>query len=165
VGDESASAVLDGDAGHRLLTEHLPGLGVVGFDHHLAIRIATGTAVWAEGFAPAELVGRRLPELARHGDAETLRVDPSPVSAEHRIVRPDGTVRTILGRGEGVVDETGQVVRVVGVNQDITERRRADEERLLGRLYELQESQDRRLAADLHDGHIQSLAAIDFKLE
>jgi signal transduction histidine kinase len=98
---------------------------------------------------------------------EKLRVDPSPVSAEHRIIRPDGTVRTILGRGEGVVDETGRVVRVVGVNQDITERRRADEERrrLLGRLYELQESQDRRLAADLHDGHIQSLAAIGFKLE
>jgi len=49
----------------------------------------------------------------------------------------------------------------------ITDRRRADAEcrRLLGRVYEAQEGQDRRLAADLHDGHVQSLATIGFKLE
>jgi signal transduction histidine kinase len=55
----------------------------------------------------------------------------------------------------------------IGTDQDITDRRRADAERrrLLGRVYEAQEGQDRRLAADLHDGHVQSLAAIGFKLE
>ena len=72
-----------------------------------------------------------------------------------------------MARGEGVVDEHGRVVRFIGTEQDITERRRADAERrrLLGRVYEAQEGQDRRLAADLHDGHVQSLAAIGFKLE
>jgi PAS domain S-box-containing protein len=61
----------------------------------------------------------------------------------------------------------GQVERFIGTEQDITERRRADAERrrLLHRVYEAQEGQDRRLAADLHDGHVQSLAAIGFKLE
>ena len=67
-----------------------------------------------------------------------------------------------MARGEGVVGEDGQVERFIGTEQDITERRRADAERrrLLHRVYEAQEGQDRRLAADLHDGHVQSLAAI-----
>jgi PAS domain S-box-containing protein len=92
--------------------------------------------------------------------------DPAPFSFEHRIVRADGTVRTVMARGEGVVED-GQVVRFIGTDQDITERRRAGAERrrLLNRVYEAQEGQDRRLAADLHDGHVQSLAAIGFKLE
>ena len=66
-----------------------------------------------------------------------------------------------------MVDEDGRLVRFIGADQDITERRRADAERrrLLHRVYEAQEGQDRRLAADLHDGHVQSLAAIGFKLE
>ncbi|HEX2156048.1 MAG TPA: PAS domain-containing protein [Actinomycetes bacterium] len=93
--------------------------------------------------------------------------DPAPFAFEHRIVRTDGTVRTVMAHSEGVVDERGQVVRFIGTDQDITERRRADAERrrLLNRVYEAQEGQDRRLAADLHDGHVQSLAAIGFKLE
>jgi len=96
-----------------------------------------------------------------------IRDDPSPFALEHRIIRPDGDVRTVLARGEGVVDEDGRLVRFIGTDQDITDRRRADAERrrLLNRVYEAQEGQDRRLAADLHDGHVQSLAAIGFKLE
>jgi PAS domain S-box-containing protein len=98
---------------------------------------------------------------------ERLPTDPAPFTLEHRIVRSDGAVRSVLVRGEGVVDEDGRVVRLIGTDQDITDRRRVDAERrrLLGRVYEAQEGQDRRLAADLHDGHVQSLAAIGFKLE
>jgi signal transduction histidine kinase len=96
-----------------------------------------------------------------------MRTDPSPFCFEHRFVRTDGVTRTVMARGEGVVDEHGRVVRFIGTGQDITDRRRADTERrrLLARVYEAQEGQDRRLAADLHDGHVQSLAAIGFKLE
>jgi two-component system sensor histidine kinase UhpB len=98
---------------------------------------------------------------------DRMRADPTPYAYEHRMVTSDGTIRTFLARGEGKVDEDGRVVRFFGTDQDITERRRADAERrrLLNRVYEAQEGQDRRLAADLHDGHVQSLAAIGFKLE
>jgi PAS domain S-box-containing protein len=114
----------------------------------------------ADHIHPADLE-RVLAQLGQ------MRADPSPFSFEHRIVRTDGVTRTVLARAEGVVDEQGRVVRFVGTNQDITDRRKADAERrrLLGRVYEVQEGQDRRLAADLHDGHVQSLAAIGFKLE
>jgi PAS domain S-box-containing protein len=101
------------------------------------------------------------------GELGRLRTDPAPFAFDLRVIRADGAVRTVMVRGEGVVDERGQVVRFIGTDQDITERRRADAERrrLLNRVYEAQEGQDRRLAADLHDGHVQSLAAIGFKLE
>jgi signal transduction histidine kinase len=36
---------------------------------------------------------------------ERLPTDPTPFAFQHRIVRGDGTVRSVLVRGEGVVDE------------------------------------------------------------
>jgi two-component system sporulation sensor kinase A len=47
---------------------------------------------------------------------------------EHRVVKPDGDVRLIFGRGEVFTDEHGRPVRVAGTGQDITERRRMEEE-------------------------------------
>jgi two-component system NarL family sensor kinase len=58
-------------------------------------------------------------------------------------------------------------VRLIGTNQDVTEARQVEQERrrLLARLYEVLEGQHQRLAVDLHDGHVQSLAAIGLKLD
>jgi PAS domain S-box-containing protein len=288
-----------GDAGFRLLAEHLPDIIILAFDNQLDIWAATGTALRARGWTAGQFLGRKVPEVGRPDDAavteascraalrgeirrfethgnlepsrlwamqfvplpgerdaivggmvlarditdhrraerqlqasrrqlaeaqriaqvgswewdvlfdevtvsdelcriiglplgsswtmadgirrlipeaeveqverlvERMRTDPAPYAYEHRMVSSDGTTRTFLARGEGMVDEQGRVVRFIGTDQDITERRRAEDERrrLLNRVYEAQEGQDRRLAADLHDGHVQSLAAIGFKLE
>src|SRR5919204_4842975 len=64
----------------------------------------------------------------------------------------------MLAHTQGVCDQAGRVVRVVGTNQDITKAKQAEQERqrLLGRLYEVLDGQDQRLAADLHDGHMQA---------
>jgi PAS domain S-box-containing protein len=93
--------------------------------------------------------------------------DGTPFEVEHRTILPDGQVRTVLVRGEGVRDRYGRIVRLIGTNQDVTEARRAEQERqrLLARLYEALEGQHQRLAVDLHDGHLQSLAAIGLKLD
>jgi PAS domain S-box-containing protein len=45
---------------------------------------------------------------------------------EYRIVRPDGTIRWIRDRAFPVRDRDGQVVRVAGVAEDVTERRRLE---------------------------------------
>ncbi|HET9466911.1 MAG TPA: ATP-binding protein, partial [Vicinamibacterales bacterium] len=42
---------------------------------------------------------------------------------EYRIVRPDGTIRWIRDRGVPVRDAAGNVIRIAGVAEDITERR------------------------------------------
>jgi PAS domain S-box-containing protein len=93
--------------------------------------------------------------------------DGTPFEVEHRTILPDGQVRAVLARGEGVRDERGRIVRIIGTNQDVTEARQAEQERqrLLARLYEVLEGQHQRLAVDLHDGHVQSLAAMGLKLD
>lgn len=48
---------------------------------------------------------------------------------EFRIVKPDGTVKHIHGIGHPVLDSSGQLVQVLGTMVDITERKRAEEER------------------------------------
>ncbi len=50
-----------------------------------------------------------------------------PFDLEHRVVRPSGEIRWIQAIGRGVCDEQGAVVRVLGVNIDITARKAAEE--------------------------------------
>jgi PAS domain S-box-containing protein len=48
---------------------------------------------------------------------------------EHRIVRPDGTQRAVAGRGRTVCDTDRRPVRMLGTELDITDRKRAEEQR------------------------------------
>lgn len=50
-----------------------------------------------------------------------------PFGFEHRIVRPDGSVRLLQARGRVAVDEKGQPIKMFGTGQDITERRQAED--------------------------------------
>ena len=54
-----------------------------------------------------------------------LLVDGKARSQEIRIIRPGGKVARILVRGEGQYDKAGKVFRLVGIAQDITERKPA----------------------------------------
>ena len=51
----------------------------------------------------------------------------APWDVEFRVVHPDGNVRWVMGKGEVLRDEAGQPTRLLGVNVDITDRKRADE--------------------------------------
>ena len=55
---------------------------------------------------------------------------------EYRYLRPDGTTRWIAARGILLRDAQGRAVRMIGTNQDITERKQREEvkERSLGQL-------------------------------
>jgi diguanylate cyclase (GGDEF)-like protein/PAS domain S-box-containing protein len=104
--------------------------------------VRTGEAVWsrdleaASGLAPAtfggtveafldvvhpddrELVRRSLVEAAEQARGFEL---------EYRIVLPDGKVRWRSAAGDALTVEDGQATRMIGVGQDITERREAEE--------------------------------------
>ncbi len=69
-------------------------------------------------------------------DAETrrLRAQVGPFSHEFRVIRPDGEERWILAQG-AVSGEQGRPARMLGLNIDITERKRTEAA--------LQESQER----------------------
>ncbi len=55
-----------------------------------------------------------------------LRERGGSYEMEYRIVRPDGSVRTVLGRGHGELDGDGRVTRALGILQDVTERVEAE---------------------------------------
>jgi PAS domain S-box-containing protein len=105
---------------------------------------ATGTVYWSEenfriwGFDPQQDPPRRDTVLQRLHPEDRDRVTDSVKEAvrekrdyvvEFRIVLPDGAVRHIHGLGHPVFDANGELVEVVGTQVDVTERKRAEQER------------------------------------
>ncbi|MCK5485110.1 MAG: PAS domain S-box protein, partial [Desulfobacterales bacterium] len=45
---------------------------------------------------------------------------------EYRIVHPDGSVRWVSDRGFAIKNKTGQVVRIAGITEDITDRKQSE---------------------------------------
>jgi len=46
---------------------------------------------------------------------------------EHRVIRPDGEVMHVLNRNRLIFDPDGRILKVIGVNQDITARKRMED--------------------------------------
>lgn len=76
-----------------------------------------------------------------------------PFAFDHRIVRPDGTIRWLHGKGHVVADDAGIPLRMIGSGQDITERRRIADEQ--ARLY-------REAAAARAEAEAANRAKLDF---
>src|ERR1039457_3998524 len=80
-----------------------------------------GAAVFSDHVFPEdrELVQRRLEEAFQNGHLEF----------ECRIIRADQAIRWISSKGEVVRNKQGQPIRMMGVVTDVTERKRAEEEK------------------------------------
>jgi PAS domain S-box-containing protein len=78
-----------------------------------------------------------------------------PYQFEHRLRHDDGRVAWLDGRGHAVRDAQGQVIRLVGTGQDITERKRAEDE-----VRKLTEELERRI-----ESRTQELARANAELE
>ena len=105
------------------------------------------------------------PVYAKDAEGRYLLVNPAAASAAG--LRPD----QILGYTDAALkapwrDADGRIAGVVGVSRDVTEEERADSDRrrLLGRLHDIQEEERGRIAVGLHDGPLQGLATLGFKL-
>jgi PAS domain S-box-containing protein len=112
---------------------------------------ATGIVYWSEenfriwGFDPQQAPPRRQAVLRRLHPEDREKVvedarqavrDRTDYVVEFRIVLPDGTVRHIHGLGHPVFNADGELVEVVGTQVDVTERKRAEQER--EKLHQLQ---------------------------
>lgn len=103
--------------------------------------MATGEGTWSAemfrlyGRDPAQGVMSYADFLAtiHPDDCETFRRNEALALAERRsswhefrIMRPDGSVRWIQGWNTPICDGAGEVVRLVGTEQDVTERKRTE---------------------------------------
>jgi PAS domain S-box-containing protein len=130
------------DRDHVLsLAERSAGIGI--WDVDLVTGMVRGTPQFFSlfGLEPADdPVPIEVMRAVRHPDdgkrviqgfKEALESGTDYYEMEYRIVRPDGETRWIFGRGRVVRDPSGQPVRYSGVDIDITERKRLEEQQKL----------------------------------
>ena len=101
---------------------------------------------WIESIHPEDL-DRVTGEFERAGAASQAQV-------EYRIVRPDGEVRWIWARMFSVPTGTGNAMRLIGIAQDITDRKQAEKVRAF--LASIVESSDDSIIGTDLDGRILS---------
>jgi PAS domain S-box-containing protein len=138
-------------------------------------------AAWAQYMeVPAQV--ERLDWVARLHPEDRSRVlehwrgliaSGIPSEIEMRLRRSDGSYRWFLARQQPLRDETGGVARWYGTLTDIEDRRQSEEklrrsaeelQALSRRLVELQESERKLLARELHDRVGQALTALSINL-
>src|SRR5215510_1799245 len=85
----------------------------------------------------------------------------------YRVLRPDGSVIWLEKNARAFFDQNGNMVRVIGMVADVTERKLAEDAltSLSGHLIEAQEEERRRIARELHDDYNQRLAMLAIDLE
>ena len=104
---------------------------------------AAQMTIWDWSLPPGNGIGRSESSAAPFGamlrvvhpndqpavaEAITAAIEKgAPWDIEFRVVHHDGNVRWVMGKGEVLRDELGQPTRLLGVNVDITDRKRADE--------------------------------------
>jgi signal transduction histidine kinase len=86
---------------------------------------------------------------------------------EFRVIRPDGSLRIVQDRVQGLYDENGKPLGMIGTVQDVTEQRQAEKElaELRNHLQTNVELERLRLAQELHDGPMQDLYGSSYRLE
>jgi PAS domain S-box-containing protein len=135
---QAEEALRESERTTNSILSHLPGLAYRSlFDEHYTGLYAVGQFRAIGGVDPEDLAtGRvRYNDLMHPDDREPARrlvVDAlargAPYENEHRIFDRQGNVRWILARGRGIFAEDGSLRFLEGLNIDITERKRAEEE-------------------------------------
>jgi hypothetical protein len=104
--------------------------------------VVTGAQVWSENMFDLYRWNRQGPPLTHaefmqivhpddrsmvEADTRSLLSGEKHYDTEFRIVRPDGSVRWLVGRSRLVRDASGKPLRVYGVNYDVTDSKEAGE--------------------------------------
>jgi PAS domain S-box-containing protein len=118
--------------------------------------------------------GQQILDKVHPDDREKVLAADAGLTAEkpdlrvsHRMARPDGGVIWVEKTGRAHFNEQGQLLRIIGMVADITERKLAEAALadVSRRLIEAQEQERSRIARELHDDIGQRLALLAVELE
>ncbi len=132
---QTERALLESEKRYRSLVEN-SGEGIGTLDLEEQFIYANRAADEIFGSPAGGLIGRSLlefigPEQADHISSEVAERRPSQASTyQLEIARLDGSVRILIVTTTSAYDETGSVIGSLGIFRDITEKQRADQERL-----------------------------------
>lgn len=144
------AALLDSRNRFQTLVENIPGTVFrCAVAHprpvqHVSPSVLALTGTPAERFLDGSVVGNQLvhpDDLERVLEAIAQGISQrQPYAVEYRLRHADGTYRTVEERGRAVFDADGRPAWLDGVIMDISERKRAEEEReqLVGQLRQAQ---------------------------
>lgn len=112
----------------------------------------------------ASVVPEEQPRVKAAFDGLLLRGEP--YEAHYRILRPDGAERWIHDTGRPIRDDSGRPIQLVGLSRDTTEERRQHQQLHAAILAarQAEETERKRLGADLHDSVGQLLPLARMKL-
>jgi PAS domain S-box-containing protein len=144
--------------------------------------IQTGVNTWTPELEamyglPRGTFGRSQPDFEKllHPDDRPRVTDlvatsfrtGQPMDGEWRVIWPDRSIHWIAGRWQVFMNRSGEPARMVGVNSDITERKRAEQalDEMTRKLIAAQEQERARIGRELHDDINQRLALLAVELE
>jgi PAS domain S-box-containing protein len=122
------------------------------------------TAARVVGYTDHDLLPAPVADSLREADRAVM-ASGLPQRSREELAAPGGP-RVYQALKAPWRDAAGRIAGVVGVSRDVTEEEhaRAERRRLLDRLHEVQEEERGRIAVGLHDGPVQGLATLGFKL-
>jgi PAS domain S-box-containing protein len=159
------------------LAYHREDLSVLVQRHSLAVKISSfgiwewdveeNAMIWDNTLFEIYGIEKKIPlpyeewlQLIHPDDLPTVEAtmrtvieNKSETFFEFRIVRPDGELRHISAAGTAVLSDAGEVVKAIGINQDISERKRLETQEQETAVLEERD----RLARELHDAVTQTL--------
>jgi PAS domain S-box-containing protein len=106
-------------------------------------------AIWLDAVHPED--------RERIAQATRTRQVAGEYDEEFRIVRPDQSVRWVHERAFPVKNEQGEIYRIVGITEDITDRVRLERQ-----ILEISDREQARIGQDIHDGLCQKLISMAF---